>query len=249
MVRLIRIGGWTMIWSGLLVLSYVAFQMYGTDLLTARHQEEARSEMETVFADRRAELPAPAEVVTPTSSVPAPGGEEDDGEGGDGDGEGSEGEEVPDESPELYEEQAPEHGEILGSMRIPSIDVDQVVLEGVDPETLESGPGHIPGTAVPGQPGNAAISGHRTTYGRPFFDLDQLEAGDVIEVETALGVHRYVVRDLEIVAPTDVWVIEDRPGSWLTLTTCHPKWSARQRLIVFAELEAGPNLEYVEAAA
>ena len=106
----------------------------------------------------------------------------------------------------------------------------------------------MPGTALPGQPGNAVISGHRTTYGRPFFDLDQLQPGDRIEIETAIGTHVYELREGSfIVAPTDVWVAEPRDGAWLTLTTCNPKFSARERLIVTAELVSGPNLEYVRA--
>ena len=104
----------------------------------------------------------------------------------------------------------------------------------------------MPWTPVPGQPGTSVISGHRTTYGAPFYDLDLLEPGDVIEIDTAIGTHVYTVRETVIVLPTDVWVTEPRPGAWITLTTCNPKLSARERLIVFAELTAGPNLEYVE---
>jgi sortase A len=104
----------------------------------------------------------------------------------------------------------------------------------------------MPGTALPGQPGNAVISGHRTTHGRPFFDLDQLKPGDRIEVETSIGTHVYELREeWFLVAPTDVWVVDPKDGGWLTLTTCHPKFSARQRLIVTAELVSGPNLDYV----
>ncbi|GIU91786.1 MAG: hypothetical protein KatS3mg011_0692 [Acidimicrobiia bacterium] len=119
-----------------------------------------------------------------------------------------------------------------------------MVVEGVDTENLKLGPGHMPWTPVPGQPGNAVISGHRTTYGRPFFDLDLLQPGDLIEVETAIGIHQFTVRETVIVTPFDVWVTEPRRGAWLTLTTCNPKYSARERLVVFAELTGGPNLEY-----
>ena len=121
-----------------------------------------------------------------------------------------------------------------------------MVVEGVDRESWKKGPGHMPWTPLPGQPGNSVISGHRVTYGRPFFDLDQLSPGDVIEVETGIGVHTYEVRETRIVAPTDVWVAGPRRGAWLTLTTCHPRFSAAQRLIVFAELVDGPNLSYAE---
>jgi sortase A len=103
----------------------------------------------------------------------------------------------------------------------------------------------MPATPLPGQPGNSVISGHRTTYGAPFHELDTLVSGDRIEVETAIGLHVYEVRSIDIVRPTDVWVTEPRTGAWLTLTTCHPKFSARERLIVFAELVEGPNLDAV----
>ena len=70
----------------------------------------------------------------------------------------------------------------------------------------------MPWTPVPGQPGNAVISGHRTTYGRPFYDLDQLGIGDRIEVETAVGTHVFEIREIHIVEPDDVWVTEEKPG-------------------------------------
>jgi sortase A len=105
----------------------------------------------------------------------------------------------------------------------------------------------MPATPLPGQPGNAVISGHRTTYGRPFFDLDQLVAGDTIGVETALGMNIYAIREIIVVAPTDVWVTDPINGAWLTLTTCNPKFSAAERLVVQAELVDGPNLGYVQA--
>jgi len=146
-----------------------------------------------------------------------------------------------------YPEEAAGIGEGFGFLSIPRIGVDRLVVhEGVDTTTLRKGPGHMPTTALPGQPGNAVVSGHRTTYGRPFFDLDLLAEGDRIEVETSTGTHVYAVREMAVVAPTDVWVAGERPGGWLTLTTCNPKFSARDRLVVFAEMVEGPNLDYVE---
>jgi sortase A len=103
----------------------------------------------------------------------------------------------------------------------------------------------MPSTPLPGQPGNSVISGHRTTYGAPFHEFDELVPGDTIEVETGLGVHIYEVRETKIVRPTEIWVTEPREGAWLTLTTCHPKFSSRQRLVVFAELVAGPNSKVI----
>jgi sortase A len=138
-------------------------------------------------------------------------------------------------------------GEPFGYMTIPAIQlVDVAIFEGVDRDTLKSGPGHVQASPLPGQPGNAVMSGHRTTYGKPFFDFDLLEVGDEVEVETAVGTHLYAIREVAIVAPTDVWVADPRPGGWLTLTTCEPKFSARHRLVVFAEMVDGPNLEFVE---
>ena len=131
-------------------------------------------------------------------------------------------------------------------LTVPSLGLEAVVFEGVDRDTLTKGPGHMPGTPLPGQPGNAVISGHRTTYGRPFHDFDLLQPGDLIEVETSIGTHVYEVRETQIVQPTDVWVTDDRGGGWLTLTTCNPKYSARERLIVFAELVSGPNAAYID---
>jgi sortase A len=137
-------------------------------------------------------------------------------------------------------------GDPFGFLTIPSIGLtDVAIFEGVDRETLKSGPGHVRSTPLPGQPGNSVMSGHRTTYGRPFFDFDQLEVGDDVEVETAIGIHRYAIRDIVVVRPTELWVADPREGGWLTLTTCEPKFSASRRLVVIAELVAGPNLEYI----
>lgn len=142
-------------------------------------------------------------------------------------------------------EQAPGHAEALGRISIPSIGVDWMLVEGVTADALANGPGHIPGTAMPGQPGNAVISGHRTTYGAPFFNIDAVQPGDTIEVTTLIGTHTYEVVQQLIVAPTDVWVTNQVDGAWLTLTACHPRYSARERIIVFARLIDGPNYEAI----
>lgn len=126
------------------------------------------------------------------------------------------------------------------AIRIPSIGVDQAVVDGVSRSHLRNGPGHYPGTALPGQPGNMVISGHRTTYTRPFYALDLLEAGDSVFVDTASGTFEYVVTEAWVVDPNDVSPLDATEEAALTLTTCTPKGSARQRLIVRAEL-AGPG--------
>ncbi len=146
-------------------------------------------------------------------------------------------------------EDVPGDGVGFALLRVPKVGLEAVVFEGVTKPTLAKGPGHMPGTALPGQPGNAVISGHRTTYGRPFHDFDLLVPGDRVEVDTGIGTHVYEVRESFIVAPTDVWVTDSRPGAWLTFTTCNPKYSATERLIVTAELVAGPNAEYAQQLA
>lgn len=122
------------------------------------------------------------------------------------------------------------------------------MVSGVTRDVLKQGPGHMPWTPIPGQPGNAVVSGHRTTYGAPFFHLDRVDAGDEIYVDTAIGTHTYRVREILVVEPTDVWVTDSRAGAWLTLTTCTPRYSAAQRLVIFAELIDGPNLAAIKAA-
>lgn len=115
------------------------------------------------------------------------------------------------------------------------------IVEGVGADDLRLGPGHYPATALPGERGNFAVAGHRTTYGAPFFHLDDLRPGDLVLVTDRSGArYTYRVRRQQIVAPSDTWVIAPNPlGSaapTLTLTTCNPRFSASERLIVFAEL-------------
>ena len=215
-----------MVWTGVLTLGIVAYQLVVTDLLNDRVQAEAREVLVENLQERRTGLETPVTVTVPDS-------------GSTGTTQAAVAETV-----DFHPEEAVGEGEPLGTIRIPSVDLDWVLFGGVLPPTLNQGPGHMPWTPLPGQPGNAVISGHRTTYGAPFFDLDLLEPGDIIEVETAIGVHEYTVRETIIVSPTDVWVTDPKPGAWLTLTTCNPKFSAAERLIVQAELTSGPNLEY-----
>ena len=131
-------------------------------------------------------------------------------------------------------------GGVIEHLVIPSIHVDKFVVEGVDEGDLRRGPGHYPGTAYPGQNGNAAIAGHRTTYGAPFYDLNKVKLGDPIRITDVEGrTWTYIVRDQEVVSPNDVSVLDPTPFPQLTLTTCNPRFSAAQRLIVFARLQ-GP---------
>jgi sortase A len=110
----------------------------------------------------------------------------------------------------------------------------------VSVNALKEGPGHYPTTPLPGQPGNAAIAGHRTTYGAPFYRLDELAPGDTIQVTTRQGEFTYEVRDRLVVAPTQNEVLDPSEENLLTLTTCHPRFSASQRLIIVGELVDTP---------
>ena len=222
-MKLLRAAGWTMIWAGVLIFAFLAYQLFGTSIGTNRAQNEAEQQLDTIFESAIEELAASG-VPVPTDPPIVP----------------------TDVAPTLFPEPIPVAGQPFARILIPSIEMDHVVWEGVEREDLKNGPGHMPWTALPGQPGNAVISGHRTTYGAPFFSLDEVELGDSITMETATGSHVYEVREILIVDPTAVEVTEFREGAWLTLTTCHPVYSAAQRLVIHAELVEGPNFDFVQ---
>ena len=142
---------------------------------------------------------------------------------------------------QAYQERKLADGDALTRIKIPALDVDTVVVEGTSPSALRAGAGHYPATPLPCETGNVAIAGHRTTYGRPFSNLDQLKNGDAIILETPIGTCTYeVTREPFVIAPTDFSVVANDPArQLLTLTTCHPKGSARQRLVVQATLTQG----------
>lgn len=137
--------------------------------------------------------------------------------------------------------EAPVLGNGMALIKIPKIGVDAVVVEGVEVEDLKKGPGHYPDTALPGQLGNMVISGHRTTYGAPFYRLDELEAGDEITVFDAEGPYVYRVTESKIVLPTEIGVVAPSSDARLTLVTCHPRFSAAKRLVIVAQLVGTPT--------
>ena len=139
---------------------------------------------------------------------------------------------------EAYRNRAVEVGDSLTRIRIPSIDVDVVVVEGTTASALRAGAGHYADTPLPCEIGNVAIAGHRTTYGRPFHNVDLLDVGDRITLITPIGECTYELnQEPFVVAPTQTEVVTNTPEeATLTLTTCHPKGSARQRLIVKATM-------------
>ena len=141
-------------------------------------------------------------------------------------------------SPELeqaYRERRIETGDSLTRIRIPALDVDAVVVEGITPSALRAGAGHYPQTPLPCETGNVSIAGHRTTYGKPFGNVERLKAGDTIELTTPIGGCVYQVSKAPyVVDPNDLSVLEPTSDRSLTLTTCHPRGSAAQRLIIRA---------------
>ena len=191
---------------GLLLLLFVGWQLWWTDVEANRAQSGT---VQALAKDFRA-TPAP----TKTASVERP--------------------------------PMPEFGKAFAILRIPRFGSDYArpVLEGTSSDILQEGIGHYRGTAGPGAIGNFAIAGHRTTYGRPLHDIDRLREGDRIVVETKTGFSVYAAQRHLIVAPTAVEVIAPVPGeqgatpsgSWLTMTACHPKYSAAQRYVVVAKL-------------
>lgn len=214
--RFVGLLGWTLVAGGVVILLYLAYVMFYTNLVTDRAQGELleRWELDYGAADEAVSEQAP-----PAESGPSP---------------------TPVEVGDAYA--------VMWFQR-PGSDVRPVhadplfVVEGVDLETLKQGPGHYPGTAGPGQPGNFALAGHRTTYGAPFYHLDQLRAGDEIHVvDRQRRPWVYEVTDTRVVHPDETWVVGPDPLQTgepvLSLTTCEPRFSAAKRLIVFAELRA-----------
>lgn len=226
-----------MIRAGVLILLFVAYQLWGTGLQTERAQSSLRQQLEEQQAELAAQEPAP-----PTGADP-----------GADPGDGPEPGERPAGVPVAPEDlPPPEPGQPIGTITIPAIGADFVVVEGVDLSLLQDGPGHFPGTALPGQPGNSAIAGHRVTWAAPFNRIDELVPGDTIDVETLQGRFTYEVIPQDggdgapvghyIITPTQVEILDDKGDDRLTLMACHPKYSAAQRIVVEARLvgEAAP---------
>lgn len=212
---LLRGVGQTLITLGVVVLLFCVYEVKITGLVTEREQARLDDALEEQWAQ-----PQP----TPSPGTP----------------------DAPATVPIAFD-----LGDALARLHVPALaDYDPwVVVEGTSVDALRNGPGHIPGTALPGQLGNVVLSGHRTTYGAPFERFGELTAGDEVVLETRDGWFTYTVQGSSIVPPTAVEVTYAVPGDpvaaptkrLLTLTTCHPKYSARSRLIVTAELTAASD--------
>lgn len=213
MAKVVRAVGWALIVSGAVVLLYVVYLLWFTNFETDRSQQDLAESWALTVPDSDAELP--------------------------------------DDDPEPVEDEPIELGDAYAAIWFerdgePVVN-DEVlyVIEGVSLDVLRAGPGHYPESDRPGGEGNLAIAGHRTTYGSPFWSMDELTDGDMIHVLDREGREWvYAYREQRIVAPTDVWVVGEDPresgAPTVTLTTCHPRGSARQRLIAWGELVGDP---------
>jgi sortase A len=127
-------------------------------------------------------------------------------------------------------------GDSIARLEIPAIGLKEYVVEGTDTANLRKGPGHYPETPLPGERGTVAIAGHRTTYGAPFRDIDDLGRGSRIFVDLPYGRFEYRVDRTRIVDDQDLSVLSRVGHDRLVLSACHPLYSAAQRVIVFARL-------------
>jgi LPXTG-site transpeptidase (sortase) family protein len=127
--------------------------------------------------------------------------------------------------------------DVVGRLTVLSANINHYVVFGASNNKLEYGPGYILGTSLPGTGGNFAIAGHRTTYGAPFGSLDRVQIGETILFQTNTNEYKYKVVDIQVVSPEDNFVLQNYGDDRITLTTCHPRFSAKQRLIVVGELE------------
>jgi sortase A len=220
--RILGVVGKVLIGLGLVVLGFVAYQLWGTGLETARGQNELTgelaSEIEGDTDPSSVNLGQLEEQLSSVDTSTAPA--------------------IP----------PPPEGEPLGIITIEKIGLRNVMVEGVSKQDLKKGPGHYPGTPLPGQAGNSGIAGHRTTYGAPFNRIDELVPGDEIRIATPQGEFIYDVvpapgqnvQAWYTVNPSQVEVLGDMGDDRITLTACHPKYSARLRIIVHAVLRAEP---------
>jgi sortase A len=211
----VRTIGELMITAGMIVLLYMVYELFWTGVGTAQAQGGLRDELVQQWGAAPA-TPDPGAAASTGAQRPTP--------------------------------VDPTGGEGMAIIRIPKLGASYawVIVEGVSPSDLRLGPGHYPNSALPGEVGNFAVAGHRTTYGAPFSGLDALDPGDAIVIETADTYFTYRVDDSTIVQPTQLDVVLPVPRApgqqateaLLTLTTCHPRYAATQRLVVFSQLDS-----------
>jgi sortase A len=218
--------GRTLIVLGLLMFAFVAYQLWGTGIQTAQAQRTLSREFEELIAGAEPTTTV-STTIAPTTSVPTPDST------------------LPAASTTTAAPVVPTAAPIPGMeeavarLEIPRIGVNRIVVEGATAEALTKGPGHFAETPLPGQLGNAAVAGHRTTHLHPFFDIDELQPGDEIIVTTLNGRYVYHVTGTEIVEPDDYAAViptTDVTKATLTLVSCTPRYSAKNRIVVRSEL-------------
>ena len=194
--RILDAVGRTLITAGVLLLAFVAYQLWGTGIQQAQSQKSLARQYSFLYPNR------PSTVTT----VPT----------------------------------LPKEGEVVGRIAIPKIGLTTWMVAGARLKDLEKGPGLFAGSVLPGQLGNSAVAGHRTSFGAPFGRLNEVVEGDEIIYTTAWGTFTYTVTKQAIVPATRVDVVKttDTTKAITTLVTCHPKWTSEKRLIVRAELTA-----------
>lgn len=234
--------GRTLITLGLMMFAFVAYQLWGTGIQTAQAQRTLSREFDELVANTPAETTtiattntqptttdpvngtAPIDTVAPTTTLAAV---------------------APIAQP------IPDAEEAVARLEIPRMGLNRIVVEGATASALTKGPGHFPETPLPGQLGNAAIAGHRTTHLHPFFDIDKMQPGDEIIVTTLNGRYVYQVTGTEVVGPDDYAAViptPDRTKATLTLVSCTPRYSASNRIVVHSELEPEKSDALTDAA-
>jgi sortase A len=206
-MRVVSVIGKVLIGAGVILLLFAAYQIWGTALQEEHTQAQLKTTLDNNAEVRRALAEANALAKLPTGP--------------------------PRVAPTTA---APSEGSPIGEIRIPRIGLSQVVVEGTNTDDLRKGPGHYTGTPLPGQGGNAAIAGHRTTYGHPFYSIDAVQKNDPIVLITNQGIFVYDTIRTQVVSPSDTTVLKNVFGAYITLTTCNPRYSASTRLIVFGKL-------------
>jgi sortase A len=275
--------GKVLIATGLLMFGFVAYQLWGTGIETARAQSALKNEFQELIDQQQAAAPGsngtdadPSDPGATDASNDEPSGTETQPAGdaidapvtGDVD-DASEpaavdagGTDAPADAPAPAIDGNPSggdsavaaaeplvpidqdippifRGDPLALLEIPAIGRSDIVVPGVSLNDLKDGPGHYPDTPLPGQLGNASIAGHRTTYGAPFFNVDDLVPGDELIVTMLTGDQFiYEVTGIEVVSASDYWVVttSDPTKAELTLTSCDPKYTARDRIVVHSVL-------------
>ena len=225
--RLAQVLGELMLTAGVVLLLFVTWQLFGTGLTTARSQDSLRQQLTQQWAHTGTSSGSGS---TGSGSVSGPGSPASRPAGA--------GVSIP---PEI----APKDGKPLAELTIPRLSGSWIVVQGVSLDDLALGPGHYPGTAMPGQVGNFAVAGHRATHDQPFAYLDQVRVGDRLIVKTATRTFVYRVTRTFLTVPTAVTVLDPVPGHpgvtatqrRITLTTCNPRWGHTGRLIVYGLLE------------